>query len=262
MKAYVINLPRALERRKAMRQRLASTPLADAEFVDGVDGRALSQKQREELFDYTRFRNAFYPTPLPGEVGCALSHYNLWKRIAKSRQPALILEDDILIEGDVAPYIEWAEEWLETSKPRAILLPFSFSYRPASLINSPNQLKTVIPEQAYGAIFYAINPAGARLLSELGKPAYVADDWRYFSKKGLEIRCFLEHPIYVPAGNISTIGDRADYNLTAANVLRYLNQFYFSAFDRLMYKTIYNVFNLSTGRMKVVVRESLRVKKS
>lgn len=262
MKAYVINLPLATERRKAMMERLAGTPLADAEFVDGVDGRALTQKQREELFDYSRFRNAFYPPPLPGEVGCALSHHKLWQKIATGKDSAIIMEDDILIEGNLASYIMWTEEWLENAKPRAILLTHSFSYRPESVIRSANHLDTALAVQAYGTIFYAINPAGARLLSDLGKPAYVADDWRYFSKRGLEVRCFLEHPIYVPMEDETTIGSRTDYNLKAADALQHIVQGYFAAFDRLMYKTFYNVFNLSTGRLKVILREPRRVKKS
>lgn len=262
MKAYVINLPRALERRKAMKQRLASTPLADAEFVDGVDGRALSQKQREELFDYYRYGRAFDAPPLPGEVGCALSHYKLWQKIASGNRPAIIMEDDILIDGDLTPYIARTEKWLDSNEPRAMLLTHFFVYRPETLSSENGLLETARAMQAYGAIFYAINPAGARLILNLGKPAYVADDWRYFSRHGLDVRCFLEHPVNIIAGDDTLIGRRVGYNLDAVEIFSRSCQRSFAAVDSMLYMTLCNKLRVFTGKWKIHLREPRMVKKS
>lgn len=36
----------------------------------------------------------------PGEIGCMLSHYLVWKDAANSTGPVLILEDDFVFEYD------------------------------------------------------------------------------------------------------------------------------------------------------------------
>lgn len=262
MKAYVINLPQAVERRKTMKQRLASTPLADAVFVDGVDGRAMSQRQREERFDYKHFGRAFDSPPLPGEVGCALSHYNLWKMIAEGNESAIILEDDILIDGDLAPYIEWIENRLDSDEPRAVLLTHFFVYDSESLISEKGTLDTAHAIQAYGTIFYAINPAGAKLILNLGKPAYVADDWRYFGSRGLDVRCFLEHPVNIIADDDTLIGRRVGYNLDAVEAFSRCSQPTFTALDHMLYMTLCNKFKVTTGKWKIHTRAPKRVKKS
>ena len=262
MKAYVINLPRATARREAMKERLAVTPLADAEFVDGVDGRAMTQQQREAAFDYNRFGHIFDAPPLPGEVGCALSHYKLWEKIAADNEPAIIMEDDILIDGDLTPYIDWIEKWMDSEAPRAVLLTHFFVYNPDTLTREKGHLDTARATQAYGAIFYAINPAGARLILNLGKAAYVADDWRYFSRHGLDVRCFLEHPVDIIANDNTLIGCRVGYNLDAVENFRNSCMRSFPAIDYMLYMTLCNKFKVSTGRWRIHMREAKSVKKS
>ncbi|QZX98138.1 glycosyltransferase family 25 protein (plasmid) [Pantoea alfalfae] len=92
MKIFVINLSRSPERRASMEQQLSLLNL-DYEIVEAVDGSQLS---------YTEIMKETMPLNYAlscGEVGCALSHINICKRIASEGIPmALILEDDALID--------------------------------------------------------------------------------------------------------------------------------------------------------------------
>lgn len=65
------------------------------EFFDAVEGAALSEAEVTAVYDAERNARE-YKRPLSrGEIGCGLSHYELWKRIAAGESGgAVILEDD------------------------------------------------------------------------------------------------------------------------------------------------------------------------
>lgn len=102
---FVISLAREEGRRADMIRRLDAADVA-YEIVDGVDGAALNraeyagrleQYHRREgsCFRLNHSKRRFAGRLSPGEVGCYLSHYNLWRRIADEKIPAaVILEDD------------------------------------------------------------------------------------------------------------------------------------------------------------------------
>lgn len=194
MKAYIINLACDTDRRAAMEHRLAATPFADAEFADAVDGRRLSPRQRAALFDYRRLVD-FIPEKLsPGEAGCTLSHYYLWQRIAATDEPAVVMEDDITLDGAPwEPILAHLDSWLAVSEPRVMLLTHQFEYF-AHTVSREHPVH-VKPLHARGTVCYAINPAAARLLTSLGRPHYVADAWDYFRRRGVNVRAYLHHPV-------------------------------------------------------------------
>lgn len=91
---YVISLTRALERRANMAARLDEAKV-QYEFVDAVDGETLDLEALGDRLQndvaYKRYQHHL----TKNEIGCFLSHYNLWARILSERTPcALILEDD------------------------------------------------------------------------------------------------------------------------------------------------------------------------
>jgi glycosyl transferase, family 25 len=91
---YVVSLPRAAERRALCTERMARLGLGFA-FFDAVDGAALSEAQVRAAYDSAGNAREFKRPLSRGEIGCALSHYELWKRIAAGEAGgAVILEDD------------------------------------------------------------------------------------------------------------------------------------------------------------------------
>jgi hypothetical protein len=84
---FVINLPRATERRAAVERRMQAIGLA-YEIVEAVDGRMLSPAELEVLCGPKRPFS-------PGEVGCYLSHMKVYRLIVERGVPvAAVLEDD------------------------------------------------------------------------------------------------------------------------------------------------------------------------
>lgn len=212
MKSYVINLEKDIERREYMHRLLASTPFADAEFVTGVYGKSLSSSQLSELFEQHRFGRVFSDPAFEGEIGCAVSHYNVWRRIAASDDRfAFVLEDDVSFDEDFAPMSEWAAKWLDSSRPRVVLFSHYFFYLPWNTAIEDGRKYVSRPSKAFGTFCYGINRAAAKLLISLGKPHYVADEWDYYQRYGLEMRLPLEHPVSVDFKFDTNIKERAAY---------------------------------------------------
>lgn len=72
-------------------------------FFDAVDGRAMSAERRSEVYDGIGRKNRHLS---PGEIGCALSHLTLYRRMVAENIPeALILEDDAIIDRRLAEFL-------------------------------------------------------------------------------------------------------------------------------------------------------------
>ncbi len=209
MKAYVVNLPSDVGRRRAMERELAATPFADAEFVEAVDGRLMSAAELEEAFDFEAYGRRRVGRPQPGEVGCVLSHRLLWRRIADSGEPSVIFEDDIAFDGEWTDVLEFARTWLAADSPRALLLPRHFFY--TRLEPAVGAGRVARPIQGFGTECYMINAPGARLLLSIGRPSFIADEWDYFHSRGLGLLAFVPHPVAVNARFDSNIESRHDW---------------------------------------------------
>lgn len=106
MRTFVISLERAQRRREHMAGQLGRLQM-DFEMFDAVDGSALSEEQVRAVYDEERARQTFWGLLNRGEIGCALSHIGVWKRIVAERIPhALVLEDDALLEAATPQILE------------------------------------------------------------------------------------------------------------------------------------------------------------
>jgi glycosyl transferase family 25 len=99
LKAYLINLDRSHDRLAHMQLEFGRARV-DFERVKAVDGAELDAKVLE---DFRRARTAATPQGwLPGEVGCFLSHFEAWRRIASSGgEWAAVFEDDLHVSPDL-----------------------------------------------------------------------------------------------------------------------------------------------------------------
>lgn len=110
----VINLDRAADRRERIAARMQALGLPWQRLA-AVDARALDDAQRAAL-DETAFRRLHGMTPLPGELGCYLSHVEALRRfVASDARFALILEDDTqptaALPAVLRALIEHAPRW-------------------------------------------------------------------------------------------------------------------------------------------------------
>ncbi|PVA09778.1 glycosyl transferase family 25 [Pelagivirga sediminicola] len=96
--AFVLHLARAEARRKNAEALLETCGL-DGEIWPAVDGASLSAAELDAVYRPRLFR-PWYPFKLrPGEIGCFLSHRQIWAEIVRrDLDAALILEDDVALE--------------------------------------------------------------------------------------------------------------------------------------------------------------------
>ncbi len=95
MKILVINLEHAKEKKYKMETILSSIS-SNYEFFNGINGKQLKSNEYSVNLDWYNPCDNTHMTL--GEIGCALSHYNIWKKIIDENiETAIILEDDIEI---------------------------------------------------------------------------------------------------------------------------------------------------------------------
>jgi len=91
---YVISLPRELGRRAATESAMAALGLPFG-FFDAVDGKTLRDSDIADFYDPEKNQRLFKRPMSAPEIGCYMSHFALWKRIAADNAPgAVVLEDD------------------------------------------------------------------------------------------------------------------------------------------------------------------------
>tara|TARA_Y100000389_G_scaffold199835_1_gene239013 strand:- start:3128 stop:3973 length:846 start_codon:yes stop_codon:yes gene_type:complete len=108
LKKYVINLQQTYEGRHRLDKiKLLSVRedlFRNVEIYPGIYGKTYDYRNELEdriitsQWDYGLWKNqnSKMISMSKGEIGCMLSHYNLWKKILESQKPALILEDDAI----------------------------------------------------------------------------------------------------------------------------------------------------------------------
>jgi glycosyl transferase family 25 len=206
MRSYVINLARSPERRHYMEAQLSRTTL-DWEFVDAVDGRALTPAEEGlvavNLLDWA-------PRDWRAVAACALSHLKVAAAILATGDPvALVLEDDIILPPDVgeiseeiAPHMAAAEVVLlcSNSPPSARRRePYRFTDDGAvKLASGRSLLRPVDVRDASLACAYLVTrEACVRMLAGAIPIRAPADDWAGFCLAGLldRLRCVVPMPV-------------------------------------------------------------------
>lgn len=96
MKTFVISLDGRQDRKRLF----ADTNRIEYEIFNAVDGHKLShQKLLSQGFDtYKNWKDPLNNTHIThGEVGCFLSHFELWKKCIEINEPIVVLEDDAIV---------------------------------------------------------------------------------------------------------------------------------------------------------------------
>lgn len=176
MKVYCINLKRSTERRAKMEVELGKTSLP-YEFIDAIDGRAMSDKEIKRVYSNIRtlFRRGLPMTR--GEIGCVLSHLLFYDKVlAGEDEIALVLEDDVILYDGAQQAFEKVAEFLSRTKEPTIV-EFPGVARDLKVAKGDELVRV---RSAQGTYAYAVNKAGAKLLKKAFTPVCMpADFYRY-----------------------------------------------------------------------------------
>lgn len=194
---YTINLQRSVERRKFMEIHLSELPELDCHFVNAVDGKMLKPEELATSYDEGKAVRTFEKPLLDGEIGCALSHIECYRKmLAERKKFALILEDDIIMSAYFPLMIPALSEWLSSDAPRVVLLtPCRLHWKWPSMPLSQHHNLHKICITAWSAAAYLINDAAAAVLAENLFPVYaVADNWQYLRQTfKIDVRVTIPH---------------------------------------------------------------------
>ena len=164
----VIAFPDAIDRRDMMRARLAKHGLTPT-FIDAVDGRALTEKERAQYLNPERSKWLGHHMSA-GALGCSLAHIKAWQSLLDSGEScALILEDDAVL-SDEAPSV--LDALISKAENFDIVTLHQHKPRPRHVIDNLTSSHTlsVVRYNQIGAIAYVISRNAAERLLAAAHP--------------------------------------------------------------------------------------------
>lgn len=202
MKTYVINMEKDVQKRALIESQLAKQKELEVIFFKAIEGRKLTKEELESQVDMKNFRERYGDFATLPAIGCALSHWNIYKLIAEGEDEyALVLEDDALLSENMVQKIRLLENWLLTDTPVVILLTPEFVYginNKVALLEGFTLYRLMGGTMASG---YVINKKAACLLKEKLFPvSFLADVWEEFIRMGLYLYGVVPHIVSYPEG--------------------------------------------------------------
>lgn len=179
MQVFYINLDKDTERRESMERQLSSQGLR-YERIPGVYGRELNKKALENCYSARRALRRQSRKLTCAEIGCALSHIHVYRRIVEQALPyALILEDDVVIPDGFGDTIADLDGLIRADRPEILLLsPARADLRQAENIRTSGQYKAAPFICGFFTSSYIVTRLAAQsLLKELHPVSMVADNW-------------------------------------------------------------------------------------
>ena len=186
MRAIVISLPDASDRRLGMRERLGKLGI-EYEFLDAVRG--TDAYGDPGLYDKCEALKVEGRELRPGEVGCALSHAKAYGEIVRRGIPwALVLEDDAILHDELPGILRRLEagileqgdlvflercDYVRPGSSRVLTEPFR--------IGEPILVRAGATAQSAGYIITRV--AALAMMAENLPVRFPADSWGHY--KGL-----------------------------------------------------------------------------
>ncbi len=209
LKTWVINLDRAPDRLQRFSAQMARLGLPWTR-LPAVDARALRPDQRAAL-DTVAYRRQHGKTPLPGELGCYLSHVEVFRSfVASGARFGLVFEDDVILHDSLPAVlrglIAHAERW------DMVKLSAVHSGTPQPVLEvAPGHHLAVMLSRCTGSSAYIVNRHAAETYLQGLLPMSLPYDhvfdqgWRF----GLKVRMVTPTPCTHDDQTVSTIGAAA-----------------------------------------------------
>jgi glycosyl transferase family 25 len=191
---YVINLDCAKDRMLSMDQQLSAIDV-NYERIPAIKGNSLTETEINIEYSAALNKKYFRADLSLGEIGCYISHKNVWRKmVAENIEFAVILEDDMIIEKNFIKLFSLTET---LKKYDLIKLADNRNHQPKKItkLEQPFELInfTKIPNCATG---YTINLAGAKkLLSREQFYRPVDIDMQFCQELGLSVYGLRPYPI-------------------------------------------------------------------
>ena len=179
MKVFVVNLDHDVEKLAKVADRLRSVRTEFERFT-AVFGKSLTADEKASAKNQFRIWCSIGRQLQDGELGCALSHLNIYRKIlADGIQSALVLEDDVVFDERLPEQMRRVFGFLQTTIPCVVLLSDRCHAGVAEWTISP-------AVKDFGAFVYAINFSAAKTILQANYPiCRPCDHWHYWCGRGL-----------------------------------------------------------------------------
>jgi len=165
-KIFIINLDRSVERYQHALDQLAAWPDLPIERVSAADGRIMDEQQLSQYYSLALNKRLYHKILKPAEKGCFISHIWCWQRVVEQQLDfALILEDDFIINGDMAALLQ-----------QVSTLPGDWHLLKLAMPNKQQKIIAAEPGAIFQRVFFAKNPVStvAQLVSLAGAQQLLA----------------------------------------------------------------------------------------
>lgn len=234
MKVFVINLDGAGERRCFMAKQLAELGI-NYEFFPAVDGRKISDKELATVSDARWFRRYVGRDMTRSDLGCALSHVYLYKKmVEEGLESALVLEDDAWITPALKEIVVALEKDIQGLPVDVVLLS-------ECIVSSKNTwrkglyLMSPVVDALFTHAYVITNYGAQKLIHSLFPIRHPADAWNWLIKHHL-IRIEAIHPVLATQNQtVDFVADRVSFKkYSAAWIRRKLWRAFWRLFDRVV----------------------------
>ena len=238
MKTIVINLPYRTDRLKTFNENNS----IEYELYQAVDGKSISyERLKEQGYDVNHnWTDPILGTTLTkGEVGCFLSHWQIWNKCIEKNESIIVLEDDAILTD------RFNMEEIES-------LPYDFVYLAYHEMGEKIKIDDTFskPVYPYWTLAYMIRPEAARILvnNEAKRNILPVDEYLPTMMKKLNVAGYTDN-VVVPVSR----------QVQGSNVLAHEKTDYFVDFDihvctvatdeekAYKLKSIPNLINLGEG---------------
>ena len=123
MKIFIINLKRRDDKLERIKDRISKIGLDkyyEIEIFNAIDGREINKEYLiQNNYEISlNWNDNLHRRPMKwGEIGCAISHYQVWNKIIEQNlESAIILEDDVVFKSDFINNLKEILDSLENNK--------------------------------------------------------------------------------------------------------------------------------------------------
>lgn len=229
---FVISLPQDRLRLENLEKQLQKLNIPFS-VVEAVNGMLLSEKELKESYDQKKALRLFNRELSKGEIGCALSHMSIYKKmITDSISHALILEDDAhILNSELLSILSNLKKLQSEKAPIATILSRAFSYIENKKVKLDGNHCTYDIYRAAGTYGYFLTKTAAEILVKHLYPIYVvADKWEHFQERFISVQALVPYAIgHSPASftsNIDMMGGRSRKVADHKNHVFYIRRFF------------------------------------
>lgn len=227
---FIISLPKDKNRRAHLEGQLQKLHMPFS-VMTAVHGASLPADELEASYDRKKAVRLFNREMSKGEIGCALSHVAVYRKMVTENIPyALVMEDDAnILDNNLSTTLSKLAQTYSEQTPVAVLLSHAERYDGNKKIELGNGQCVFDAYRGVCAHGYFVTKAAAEILVRNLYPVYVvADKWEYFQENFIEVKALVPYSIGLTSASLSSsieaMGVRAKKIVNGRNYTYYIRR--------------------------------------